>query len=68
MPKNFRQIRRILLKNGFIEMPKRGKGGHIMFFNPVTKRKLTLPSYSKDIGVGLEKEIWKQAGLDNQNL
>lgn len=39
-----------------------------MFFNPVTKRKLTLPSHSKDVGVGLEKEIWKQAGLDDQNL
>lgn len=64
MSKNFRQIRKILLQNGFNELSKRGKGGHIMFHNPTTGRKVTIPSHSKDIGIGLEKEIWKQAGLN----
>ncbi|MGV2876421.1 type II toxin-antitoxin system HicA family toxin [Macrococcus capreoli] len=68
MPKTYRQIRKILLKHGFIELSRRGKGGHVMFYNPTNKRKVTLPSHSGDVGLGLEKAIWKQAGLEGENI
>jgi len=66
MPKNFRQIQKILIKNGFKEQANRGKGGHRFFYNPTTNKKVTVPSHSGDIGIGLEKTIWKQAGLNIQ--
>lgn len=62
MPMTSKEMVKLLLKNGFIEI-KCGNGSHRKFQNPVSKKTITVPYHSKDLGKGLEQVILKQAGL-----
>ena len=63
MPMTSKEMVRLLLKNGYIEITGEGKGSHRKFQNPVTKKTLTVPYHNKDLGKGIEAKILKQAGL-----
>jgi len=62
MPLTAKQMVRLLEKNGFIKV-KSPDGSHQHFYNPITKRKTTVPIHGEELGKGLEQKILKQAGL-----
>ena len=41
----------------------RVRGSHRMFKHPIRAGHVVVPNLKKDIGVGLLRAIWKQAGL-----
>ena len=51
----------LLESNGFIEA--RQNGSHKFFVKKETNRRTTVPYHSKNLGIGLERAILKQAGL-----
>jgi Predicted periplasmic or secreted lipoprotein len=57
------QVIRGLKKAGFI-FDRQAKGSHEVWYNPVTKRRTTVPNHpGSDIPKGTLKAILKQAGL-----
>jgi len=62
MPMTSKEMVSLLKKNGFIEI-KCGNGSHRKFQNPKTFKTVVIPYHNKDLGIGLEKAILKQAGL-----
>jgi len=62
MPMTSKEMVRLLKRNGFIEV-KCGNGSHRKLQNPKTNVTVIIPYHTKDLGVGLEKAILKQAGL-----
>ncbi|WP_300122677.1 type II toxin-antitoxin system HicA family toxin [uncultured Enterococcus sp.] len=61
MTKKVREIVKILNRNGFIKIDQ--NGSHMKFYNPLTNRTVIVPNHRKDIPIGTEKSIWKQAGI-----
>ena len=61
MPMTPKQMEKLLIKNGFIF--QRQRGSHRMFYNPTTKRFATVPMHCKDLRLGTEQKILKEAGL-----
>lgn len=62
MPKKYRQIVKILQQNGFEKVNQ--NGSHVKMFNAKTNKTTIVPKHGgKDIPLGTEKAIWKQAGL-----
>ena len=51
----------LLLNNGFIIVNQ--KGSHIKLKNLKTNKQTIVPMHSKELKVGLEKAILKQAGI-----
>ena len=62
MPMRPKQMVRLLKKNGFKEMGQ--NGSHLKMFNPITNRVTIVPMHAKDLPVGTEKRILKEAGLE----
>lgn len=56
-----RELVRLLKKNGFIEVSQRGL--HLKLFNPETKVTIPVPIHAREMKVGIEKAILKQAGI-----
>lgn len=61
MPLTSKQMIKLLKKNGFIE--KRQVGSHKMMYNPTTNKSVVVPCHTKDLPIGTEQNILKQAGL-----
>lgn len=61
MPMTPKQIIKLLKKNGFIE--KRQAGSHRMMYNPTKRISVVVPCHTKDLPIGTEQKILKQAGL-----
>lgn len=57
---NSRDIKRRLEKDGW--SLERVKGSHHVFRHPTTRSILVLPRPKKDLGPGLVKALYKQAG------
>jgi predicted RNA binding protein YcfA (HicA-like mRNA interferase family) len=38
-------------------------GSHVVLYHPIKKRRVTVPSHSRDLGRGLTRRIIRQAGL-----
>jgi len=57
----FREIEKILLKDGWIF--KSAKGSHYQYVHPVKPGKVTIPFHSGDIAPVIVRAILKQAGL-----
>ena len=55
-----------LLKNGFVL--ERTKGGHQIYFNHRTRRRVTVPIHGKDLPRGTLLEILKQAGISRDKI
>lgn len=62
MPMTPKEMARLLMANGFVEICGNG-GSHRKYQNPVTKKTIIIPFHNKDLGKGLERAILKQAGL-----
>lgn len=62
MPMTSKQMIKLLKKNGFVEV--RQVGSHIQFVNKETGRKTTVPFHAKDLPIGTERNILKQAGIE----
>lgn len=62
MPMTVRQMIKLLEDSGFEEI--RQKGSHKFFINKKTGRMTTVPYHKKDLPIGLEKKIKKDAGLE----
>ena len=56
-----KEMLRLLLNNGFIIVNQ--KGSHIKLKNLKTNKQTIVPMHSKELKVGLEKAILKQAGI-----
>jgi predicted RNA binding protein YcfA (HicA-like mRNA interferase family) len=57
------ELIRLLKEHGFEEL-RAGKGSHRQFWNPATRRIVTLAVHTKkDIGPGLLHRILKDAGI-----
>lgn len=61
MPMTPKQIIRLLKKNGFVEV--RQIGSHKQFKSKINGRMVTVPFHRKDLAIGTEKSILKQAGI-----
>lgn len=62
-----KQLIRFLKKHGFEQEDQ--SGSHLHLFNPVTKKRTTVPVHSGQIiGPGLTKAILAQAGLSKDEL
>ena len=61
MPMTPKDLEKILIKNGFVF--QRQKGSHRIFYNEETKRRVVVPMHAKDLKVGTEQRILKDAGL-----
>lgn len=61
MPMTPKQMVKYLKQNGFEEI--RQNGSHKFFINRQTKKQTTVPMHCKDLGIGLEQKILKDAGL-----
>ncbi len=61
MPMKPREMIKLLLDNGFVEVSQRGS--HIKLFNPETNKTIIVPMHSKEMKKGTEQGILKEAGL-----
>lgn len=61
MPMTPEQMVKLLKKNGFEKVSQ--NGSHLKMQNPKTKAIAIIPMHAKDIPIGTEKSILKQAGL-----
>lgn len=62
MPMTSKQMIKLLESNGFEEI--RQKGSHKIFKNEKTGKITTVPFHMKDLPIGTEKKIKKDAGLE----
>jgi predicted RNA binding protein YcfA (HicA-like mRNA interferase family) len=61
-----RQIIRVLEKKGFVL--DRSKGSHQIFIHPETRRRAIVPWHRKNLPIGTQLSILKQAGIDRDEL
>lgn len=61
MPMTSKEIIKFLESNGFEKI--RSNGSHIILKNMKTNRTTIVPYHKKDLPIGTEKAILKQAGL-----
>ncbi len=61
MPMTPREMVRLLIQNGFVEVSQ--NGSHKKLFNETTNKTIIVPYHSKELKKGLEQSILKQAGL-----
>ena len=61
MPMTPREMVRLLMQNGFVEVSQ--NGSHKKMFNETTNKTVIVPYHSKELKKGLEQVILKQAGL-----
>ena len=61
-----REIIKILEKKGFIL--DRMKGSHHIYIHPGTRQRAVVPLHNKDLPIGTQLSILKQAGIDREEL
>ena len=61
-----RKIIKILEAKGFIL--DRVKGSHHIYIHPETKQRAIVPLHQKDLPIGTQLSILKQAGIDRDEL
>lgn len=62
MPMTPKQIIKLLEQNGFVYVS--ANGSHAKYHNPTTGKTTIVPVHAKDLKVGTEKNILKQAGIN----
>ena len=62
MPMTPKQMVKLLKRNGFVEV--RQVGSHERFKNPQTGAVTTVPFHNRQLAIGTEKKILKEAGLN----
>lgn len=64
MPLTPKQMIKLLKKHGFKIISQ--NGSHVKLFSIKTKRTVIVPFHCKDLKKGLEKQILKQAGIEEE--
>ncbi|CAD5939599.1 type II toxin-antitoxin system HicA family toxin [Planktothrix agardhii] len=60
MPRKIRELKAQILREGFIYLPKRGKGSHQRWRHPLLRKTLTIPGKDgDDVPLYLEKQLEK---------
>jgi predicted RNA binding protein YcfA (HicA-like mRNA interferase family) len=60
MPRKIREFKAQIAREGFIYLPKRGKGSHERLQHPLIKKNLTIPGKDgDDVPIYLEKQLTK---------
>jgi len=60
MPRKVREFKAQIAHEGFIYLPKRGKGSHECWQHPLIKKNLTIPGKDgDDVPIYLEKQLTK---------
>jgi predicted RNA binding protein YcfA (HicA-like mRNA interferase family) len=58
MPRKIREFKAQIAQEGFIYLPKRGKGSHERWLHPLIRKTLTVPGKDGgDVPVYLEKQL-----------
>jgi predicted RNA binding protein YcfA (HicA-like mRNA interferase family) len=58
MPRKIRELKAQINREGFIYLPKRGKGSHERWRHPLLKQTLTIPGKDgDDVSLYLEKQL-----------
>ena len=58
MPRKIRELKAQIAREGFIYLPKRGKGSHERWRHPLLKKTLTIPGNNgDDVPLYLEKQL-----------
>jgi len=61
-----KEIIRLLEQHGFLL--KRINGSHHIFQHPISKKITVVPFHSKDLPIGTLKAIFKQSGIEKDDL
>ena len=61
-----RKLTKFLVKNGF--QLDHATGSHFIYFNPQTKRRVTIPKHAKDLPKGTIISILKESGFSKDDL
>ena len=59
---NYREITRKLKRQGFV-FDRNAKGSHEIWWNPVTRVRVTIPNHPKDMAEGTLRAILKQINM-----
>lgn len=60
MPRKIRELKAQILREGFLYLPKRGKGSHERWRHPLLRKTLTIPGKDgDDVPHYLEKQLAK---------
>ncbi len=60
MPRKIRELKAQIAREGFVCLPKRGKGSHERWRHPLLRKTLTIPGKNgDDVPIYLEKQLTK---------
>jgi predicted RNA binding protein YcfA (HicA-like mRNA interferase family) len=60
MPRKIRELKAQMAREGFVYLPKRGKGSHELWRHPLLLKTLTIPGKDgDDVPLYLEKQVAK---------
>ncbi|MGG6270631.1 type II toxin-antitoxin system HicA family toxin [Leptolyngbya sp. AN03gr2] len=60
MPRKIRELKAQIEREGFVYLPKRGKGSHERWKHPLLKKTFTIPGKNgDDVPIYLEKQLEK---------
>jgi predicted RNA binding protein YcfA (HicA-like mRNA interferase family) len=58
VPRKLRELKTQIAREGFVYLPKRGKGNHERWRHPLLRKTLTIPGKdSDDVPIYLEKQL-----------
>ena len=64
---SYRQVMRKLKRLGF-EFDRHARGSHEIWWNPLTRRRTTIPNHSGDLAEGTLSAILRQAGVTTEEF
>ena len=60
MPRKIRELKAQIVREGFVYLPKRGRGSHERWQHPFLRKTLTIPGKDgADVPIYLEKQLAK---------